>query len=174
MRRNIFVIIIVVLTYFLQAIYLAFFPGAFATPNFLLVAACSMGFLMGKRAGIWAGFLGGLLYDLSYGSIFGLTALIFMYFGYLNGYLYKMFFEEDIRVIMISACGADFIYNLILFFIGFVTQKGNSFGACLTNIMLPEAFATLLASIPMYLIFRWFARKVQAAQLEEEQSPWLK
>ena len=65
--------------------------------------------------------------------------------------------------------------NDVLLFIAEKAAVGAAgFGTCLINMILPEVFATILAVIPLFLIYRWLARKVQATQLEEEESPWLR
>jgi len=174
MKKNIQLILLILITYLLQSVFRAVMPDSFVTPNLLLIISCSMGFLLGTRTGMWTGFISGLFYDLMFGSVFGLTALVFMYAGFLNGKLYRLFFEDDIRVPIISTGIFDFIYNIFLFIAEYVMDHGIRFGQCLKTIILPEAFATILASIPLYLIYRWLTRKMQAAQLEEEQSPWLR
>ena len=174
MRKNILIGCLIFLTFVFQTFFDAMIPDSFVTPDFLLVTSCSLGFLMGKRAGMWTGFLSGLLLDLIYSGPFGLTALIFMFAGFFNGFLYKLFFEDDIRIPMISTGIADFLYQTVLFIAEKAAVGAAGFGTCLINMILPEVFATILAVIPLFLIYRWLARKVQATQLEEEESPWLR
>lgn len=174
MKRNIQLILLVLITWLLQTLFGAFVPNSYVTPNMLLILSCSMGFLLGTRTGMWTGFLAGIFYDLMFGNIFGLTALVFMYAGVLNGKLYRLFFEDDIRVPVLSAGLFDFIYNIVLFITEYIPDHSVRFGQCLKTIILPDVFATILAAIPLYLIYRWLSRRMLADQLEEEQSPWLR
>ena len=174
MRKNIIIFLIIVATFLLQTSFQMILPRAAAVPNLLLVLTASMGFMRGKKSGMWTGFVSGLIIDLLYGSYFGLTALLYMYIGYANGFLYKVFFDEDVRVPMVTVFLSDFFYNIVMFIIKRITGGSISFGSALTGIILPEAVITMVVTILFYNLYYWLNKKIVAEELEEEQSPWLR
>ena len=40
----------------------------------------------------------GLFVDLFYGSLFGFYALIYMYIGFISGYAFRSFYDDDLKV----------------------------------------------------------------------------
>lgn len=97
-----------------------------------------------------------------------------MYIGYLNGLLYQVFFDEDIKVPMILTAVSDFGYNLVFYVIQFAFRMRFDFSAYLVHTILPEMVFTVLLSIPLYRIFFLINRKLVRYELEGQQSPWLK
>lgn len=174
MKKNFYLLLIIIATFLLQSTFGSLLPDSFTKPNMLLILTVSMGFMRGKKSGLRVGFICGILVDLLYGEIFGLTALLYMYIGYVNGFLFKRFFEEDIRVPMISVGICDFLYNLGVFAAGFVVRNRLKLGSYMMNTILPEMVCSILFAIPLYGIYYWLNRRITAVELEEEQSPWLR
>ena len=174
MRKNLAIFLIIIVTFLLQTSFQMILPDAVAVPNLLLILTVSMGFMRGKKSGMWTGFVTGLIIDLFFGSYFGLTALLFMYIGYVNGFLYKIVFDDDARVPMITVFISDFIYNSVLFAVNRLTGGHISIGSALTGIILPEAVITMVVTIVFYNVYFWLNKKITAMELEEEQSQWLR
>ena len=128
----------------------------------------------GKRTGLWVGFLCGLSIDLFYSNLFGFYALVYMYIGYLNGLLYKVFFDEDIKVPMILVAVSDLGYNLLFYVIQFAFRMRFDFGAYFQHTILPEMVYTVLLTIIFYRIYFFINKKLVADELEGQQSPWLR
>ncbi len=174
MRKNLLILVLIIVTFLLQSTLRVIIPGQYALPNLLMILTCSFGLMRGQRAGMLTGFLAGLLYDLFSGSLFGLTALCLLYAGYVNGLLYKVFFDTDIRIPMAAAGISDLAYNLILFFVWAAMHRHIGFGVFLTGTILPEVIATILCTIPLYPVYRLINKRIAAYEAEAEQSPWLR
>jgi rod shape-determining protein MreD len=174
MKRGIIFFLIIFGTFVLQTVLGNLLPDNVATPNLVLILTVSMGFMRGKKSGMWTGLVCGMFVDLFFGNVFGVTALLLMYVGYLNGRMYKMFFDNDIRVPMMAVAVSDFVYNLIFFVVNFAIHHRLKIGAYLTGTILPEVVSSVIFTIGFYWIYYWLNKKIVAGELEEEQSPWLR
>lgn len=174
MRRKIITIILILVTFLLQSTLFPALPISYVTPNLLLILTVSFGFMHGKRTGLWVGFFCGLCIDLFYSNLFGFYSLVYMYVGYLNGLLYKMFFDEDIKVPMILVAVSDLGYNLIFYLIQFVFRMRFDFWIYFQHVILPEVVYTVLLTIIFYRIYFIINKKLAADELEGQQSPWLR
>ncbi|MGI6057369.1 MAG: rod shape-determining protein MreD [Bilifractor sp.] len=174
MKKNICIFLIIIVTFLVQSSMSLVLPSVLPVPNLALILTCSMGFMRGKKSGMWTGFLFGLILDLFCGRIFGLTALILLYIGYFNGFLFKVFFDEDIRVPLVAVGISDIVYGLACYLVRFVKGTSLTLGSSMIHTILPEAVCTVLFTIPLYFLYHWLNRKITANELEEEQSPWLR
>ncbi len=173
MRRQIITAVLIILTFVIQTSLLPMFslPGV---PNLLLILTVSMGFMRGRQAGILTGFFSGLLLDIFFTNLFGFSALVFMYAGFLTGGLYNVFFDEDIKLPMLFAGTADLAYHLLFFLADFALHRRLDFQVYLRSVILPEMIATVIFTILFYRIYYVVNRRLAAYELEEEQSPWLR
>ena len=69
-----------------------------------------MGLMRGRKVGLWTGFFSGILIDLFYGSVFGFYALIYMYVGFISGYAFRSFYDDDLKVPIFLVAGTDLLY----------------------------------------------------------------
>ena len=112
-----FLFIIITLCFLLQTTLFKTLSFANISPNLLIIAVSSFGFMRGKKEGLWVGFFCGLLIDIFCGNYIGLYALIYMYIGFINGLFQKRFYPDDIKASYASdrmAC--DLFYNLVVYF----------------------------------------------------------
>lgn len=105
MRRKLILAVLILLAFVLQGTVFQTLSIASIVPNLLLILTVSFGFMRGKKEGMFVGFFCGLLIDIFYGSMIGFYALIYMYIGFCNGFLYKIFFDEDVKVPMVLVAG---------------------------------------------------------------------
>ena len=92
MKKTIASGIFIFCLFLLQSTLFALFSVGGIRPNLLIIATASLGFLGGKRTGIYAGFFSGLLIDVGFRSVYGINALIYMYIGFTCGSLKKVLF----------------------------------------------------------------------------------
>ena len=102
-----------------------------------------MGLMRGRKSGLWTGFFCGLLVDLFYGSVFGFYALIYMYVGFLSGYAFRIYYDDDIKVPMLLTAIMDFLYNLAVYALQFLLRGRLGLGVYFTRIIVPEIFYTV-------------------------------
>ena len=174
MRKNLTILLTILATYFVQSTLNAVLPAYYTMPDMLLILTCSFGLMRGKRAGMLTGFFSGLLFDLFHGTVFGLTALCLLYVGYVSGFLCKVFFDNDIRIPLVTVGVCEFAYQLVLLAAALFARRHISFGVYLTGTILPAVIAAMVCCIPLYYIYRLIHRSIAVYEEEAEQSPWLR
>lgn len=122
MRRKLILAVLILLAFVLQGTVFQTLSIASIVPNLLLILTVSFGFMRGKKEGMFVGFFCGLLIDIFYGSMIGFYALIYMYIGFGNGFLYKIFFDEDVKVPMVLVAGSDIAYGVLVYGLQFMLR----------------------------------------------------
>lgn len=173
MRRRIVMILLILGCFLVQSTIWSIFPLTSFKPNLLLVLTVSFAFVHGKKSGIFIGFISGILIDLFYGTIIGFTALIYMYIGYAVGSLYKVFFDDDVRIPMIITAAADAAYSLIFYLIRFALGHRLDFPAYFRHIIMPEVISTVIFMLIFFRLFYFINKKLLEHETEEKESPWL-
>lgn len=173
MKRRIILFVLILVCFLLQTAVWNLLPLGNVKPNLLLVLTVSFGLMCGKKTGMWMGFLSGILTDLFYGSLFGFTALIYMYIGYIVGKFYMVFYDEEIKIPMLMAAVSDFVYNIIFYVVQFAFRQRFDFGDYMVHIILPEILYTILCMLILYKLFYALNRRLTANELEDRDSPWL-
>ena len=164
MRRRIVLFIIIALCFVLQTTLFKSLSFANISPNLLIIAVSSFGFMRGKKEGMWIGFFTGLLLDVFTGSILGFYALLYMYVGYLNGFFRKLFYPEDIKLPMLLIAFSDFGCNLLIYFFLFFFRGKFQFVYFLFHIIIPELVYTMLVTIFLYFIILKINQKLEAIE----------
>ncbi len=152
MKRKVVVTVIIMICFLLQTTVFKALSFASISPNLLIVAVSSFGFMRGKKEGLFIGFFSGLLIDLFFGDVLGFYALLYMYVGYVNGFFRSIFFPEDIKLPMLLISGSDLACNLCIYFFRFLFRKQFDFGYYFLHLMVPELVYTLLVTIVLYMV----------------------
>ena len=174
MKKNLIMALMIIGTFLLQSTVRALVPAQYTIPDMMIILTCSMGLMRGKESGMMTGFFSGLLYDLFYGSVVGVTALCFMYIGFACGHLYKVFFDEDIRVPMAVVGLSEFVYRLIIFTVEFIVSRRYQLGPYMKGSILPAVISSIICSIFLYMLYRLINKKITEYETEARQSPWLR
>lgn len=174
MKYKLILLLMVLGTFLLQTTIMQSFSSLLVRPELMLILVVSFGFMRGKKSGMLTGFFAGLLMDLFYGEFFGLTALLYMYIGFLNGFGYKVFFDEDVKAPMLLTAVSCFGYRMALGLIRFLLGDTFSFGLFVRSEVLPITISTVLCSLFFYKLYYIINKKLVANELEEQQSPWLR
>ena len=119
MKKAIFAGICILCCFLLQTTLFTLLSIGGIKPNLLIIVTASLGFLCGKRTGIYTGFFCGLLIDVVFRSVYGTNALIYMYVGYGCGMLKKVLFPKDIKLPMLFIAVSDLVYNILYYFLYF-------------------------------------------------------
>ena len=143
------------------------------SPNLLLILTVSFGFMRGKQEGLFVGFFCGLLIDIFYGyeNVVGFYALLYMYIGFFNGFLYKVLYDEDIKVPMLLVGVSDLAYGLVVYGIQFLLRGRLDVFVYLYRIIIPEMVYTVLITVIFYRILFWLNRKLTETEWEGPRLP---
>ncbi len=125
------------------------------SPNILLVVVVTLGLAQGPRAGMFAGFAGGLLFDLVGTAPIGPGALVFCLAAYLAGSLKENTFAEGwsvpLVVLFLASVVAETAYGIALAFLG---EGAMGFLAFLT-VVVPGALYNVATAV---VVYPWLAR----------------
>ncbi len=150
MIRVIVLGILIIISFLLQTSVFNLIPLAGVVPNVLLVLTMSFGMMRGRREGMLVGFFGGLLIDIFYGFAIGPYALIYMYFGYLNGLFHRFYYVENVLLPLVMIAANEWLYGTIVYVIFFLMRNRLQYGFYLQNIIVPEMIYTMLVTLVLY------------------------
>lgn len=150
MRRKLILAVLILLAFILQGTFFQALSIASIVPNLLLILTVSFGFMRGKKEGLFVGFFCGILIDIFYGNMIGFYALLYMYIGFLNGFLYKIFFDEDVKVPMVLVSVSDIFYGIVVYGLRFLLRGRLDFFSYLRHIIIPEMVYTVLITAIVY------------------------
>ena len=146
-------ILLILLAFTVQNCVFPLLPFLAATPNLLLILTFSFGFIHGRNAGMFYGFLSGLLLDLFYSGPFGFYTLIYVYIGYFNGIFTKYYYEDYINLPLLMSLVNELIYNLYIYIFRFLIRSRLDFLYYAREIIIPELIFTVVTTL---LIYRFF------------------
>ena len=143
MRRKIVLAITIIVCFLLQCTVFKALAIASISPNLLIVVVASFGFMRGKKEGLFVGFFSGLLLDVMFGSVIGFYALIYMYIGFISGYAFRSFYDDDLKVPLFLVAGTDLLYNLAVYGLQFLLRGRLGFWTYIYRIIIPEIVYTV-------------------------------
>ena len=156
--------------YLLQSTLFSMFSIGGIRPNLLIIATASLGFLGGKRTGIYAGFFSGLLIDIGFSSVYGLNMLLYMYIGFLCGTFKKVLFPKDIKFPLLFIAGSDLIYNIVFYFFRFFFRGRFNITFYFFDIILPEVVYTTIMACIIYPVIHFVMKRIETPENKGEQT----
>ncbi len=164
MKRFLFSVLLIILSFVLQTTLFQALSFGGIVPNLLIVLTSSYGFMRGKKAGLLTGFFSGLLYDIFFGSVLGLNALIYMYIGYINGLFHHIFYPDDIKLPLISIFVSDLLYGITYYLLLFLLRGRFHFSYYFVHIIIPETVYTILITLLFYPLILWINNKLEQSE----------
>lgn len=162
MLRKFVLFLIIGISFLLQSTVFQAISFAGIVPNLMLIVVSSVGLLRGKKEGLFVGFFCGLLIDIFFGFYLGIYALMYMYVGYVNGFLQKRIFPDDIKLPMFMIAVGDVACNLLVYFFMFFLRGRFHFFYYLGSVILPEFVYTMVVTIFYYLILLKINQRLEA------------
>ena len=123
-------------------------------PNLLLILVFSFGFIRGSLEGMLIGFFCGLLNDVFFGSVIGLSAMLYAVLGYGMGLLGSLYYTDFVNMPLILCLVSTLLYHLGTYVFAFLLAGQKGFGAYLTRLALPELLYTGLMTLILYPLLR--------------------
>lgn len=162
------------LTFLLQTTLFPAIPFTSIIPNLLLILTVSIGFMRGKKSGLFTGFFAGLMIDIFYGNLFGFYAFVYMYIGYFNGMLYNIYYDDDVKVPMVLVAVSDFVYGLLIYGTQFLLRGRTDLWYYIWHIIIPEVVYTTLMTLILYRVYYRIDGLTAGSEREGQRLPWLK
>ena len=154
MRRYIYLLLLNIICFVLQATVFRHLPLGGVTPNILIMITAASGLMYGRKLGMYSGVIGGLLIDAMFNSVIGLTILIYAFIGYVNGMLNKLYFKDKLYIPAITIVLSDLAYGILYYICRFMLRGRMDFPYYLMHVMMPEAVYTLIIGLLIYLVMR--------------------
>lgn len=124
MKRKVAEIILILLFYLIQVTFGNAIGIGGITPNLLIILPVLFGFFKGRNEGMLVGFLSGVMYDLFFSSLFGFSALVFVYIGYFSGIFYKEYEKVEVLIPLAMIMASDFVFEFFIIYRQFlITQQ---------------------------------------------------
>ena len=174
MKRKLIIVLLIWICFLLQSTLLSGGRIISSSPNLLLIITVSMGFIRGKKEGIFTGFFCGIIMDLYYGQILGPYALLYMYIGFGAGMLYNIYYEDDIRMPVLITFGADIFYGIVMYIAGFLLRGDTEFGIYIIRVILPEAIYTAILTLILYKLIYFINKSLSKDEIKNRRTKWLK
>ena len=143
-------IILILLTFVLQTTLMQTFAIASVSPNLPIILTVSFALMRGKREGMFVGAFFGILMDIFYGPVLGFHMLLFTYVGYFNGFCYRIFYDDDIKMPVLLIAFSDLVYDLVVYLFQFFFRGRISLFFYLRRIIIPEVIYTALITLVVY------------------------
>ena len=102
--------------------------------------------------------------DLLFGDTMGFHAIIYMYIGYLNGFCYHIFYDDDIKMPVVLTAASDLVYGIIVYGFQFLLRGRVDFFFYLRRIIMPEVIYTIVLTFLCYRILLFINRKLEKSE----------
>lgn len=136
--------------FLLQNTVLINFDIAGIVPDLIVILVVSVGYQKGRLHGMVIGLFGGLILDLTFGSLIGVYALVYMFIGYGVGMLSHYYIKYDTFLPLALIAVSEFIYTLYGYLVNMLTAGRFELLYYMRRIMFPSVFYTLIVGVFLY------------------------
>ena len=157
MKRKVAEIILILLFYLIQVTFGNAIGIGGITPNLLIILPVLFGFFKGRNEGMLVGFLSGVMYDLFFSSLFGFSALVFVYIGYFSGIFYKEYEKVEVLIPLAMIMASDFVFEFLSYIGNFLLHNRLNVDFFLRRFIMPEVVYTLVVALVLYYQAVWIA-----------------
>ena len=135
MRRYITIFVLLIINFLLQTTVFRYIEIAHMVPNLILVVTVAAGLLYGRKCGIFAGVISGLLTD-------------------------ALYFEEDLTVPIVAIAGSDVIYGVLYYACNFMLRGRLNILFYVKSVILPEMIYTVILGAVLFRIIHKLDAKI--------------
>ena len=143
MKRKVAEIILILLFYLIQVTFGNAIGIGGITPNLLIILPVLFGFFKGRNEGM-------LVYDLFFSSLFGFSALVFVYIGYFSGIFYKEYEKVEVLIPLAMIMASDFVFEFLSYIGNFLLHNRLNVDFFLRRFIMPEVVYTLVVALVLY------------------------
>lgn len=133
-------------------------------PNITVLIIVSYAILRGDFEGAAVGFFAGLMQDIFFGDIIGVSALLGFLLGYVCGKPFKDFFHENDLPPLILAVPGVLAYEFCYYFFTYLFRGETNLIYYFNRIILPGSVYTLAFTIPIYRYIYFINSKLEARE----------
>ncbi len=144
--------LIVVVNFLLQTTIFQYFRIAGILPNTALIIVVVVSILSGRKKGITAGVLAGILQDLFFSRAIGVNTGIYVLIGYIIGGLEKKLFKDNNLTPLFLINFSTVFYHLVYLIIMYFFKIPINFWSIFRRIIIIEAIYNALIGI---IVYKW-------------------
>lgn len=160
MKRYLSMFVMIIVCFLLQTTIFPHLQLLHTMPNLLVVLSATSGFMYGRKFGMFTGFFCGLLSDCIYGNVIGISIIIFVAIGYINGMANKLYFKDDLSIPITAIALSDLMYGILYFVCFFLLRGRFTVFQYFAGVMVPEAVYTVVLGIVIYKLIYWLEEKL--------------
>lgn len=153
MRKWLFAIM-VVLAFYLDNMLFNVLNLYGIRPDVTLALVVSLGVLTGSAPAAVTGLIMGLLADILFNKIVGLSAICYMLAGFAAGLFYRKFFADNIIIPTVTALVSFFIKEHIFLAASFISGGRPAYFLALATYILPSLLLTGGVCLVMHLFLK--------------------
>ena len=154
-------VLFLIISFLLQSTLFSQFALVGTVPNLILISVSTIGFILGKKYGMIAGFVTGLFVDIFFGSIIGLYAMLYMYVGFTNGLFKRILYTHDIKLPLLLIVASDFIYGNLCYILMFLLKGDFRYTYYLTSVIFPEVVYTTVIAFLYFPLMQFVFTKIE-------------
>ena len=98
---------------------------------------------------------------------------IYMYVGFISGYTYRIYYDNDLKVPILLTAAMDFFYNLAVYGFQFLLRGRMNLFIYLYRIIIPEIVYTVFLTVIVYRIFYYINHHFMTPVRKESESIWV-
>ena len=168
MIRAIVMSLAVLVNFVLQSTVFQYITILGVKPNTALILICCYAVVRGDVEGAIMGFFAGLLQDVYYGSVIGVSALLYMLIGYFCGKPLRDFYRDNYFLVMLLVAVSALFYQFAYYFAFFLFRGRVDVVYYFRTVMLPGAVYTVVLSMPVYGLVYVLNRRLERRSSGEE------
>ena len=153
MKKNLIVILLILegfVIYFLQVNIFSNVTIAGVSPNLFVIYVLCVGLFANSFLGISFGVILGLLLDLAYGRVIGISGILLCIIGFLGSYFDKNFSKDNKITIIFMVAGCTLLYEFGYYFINAFLLGYSPMIIAFVKKVLIEILYNVLLSIVFY------------------------
>ena len=143
-----------IITYFLQVNIFSSLTIGGVKPNLFIIYFLFIGLFGNQLIGTLFGIIFGIFLDSVYGSVIGVSAVMFCIIGFLGSYFDRNFSKENKITIILMIIGATFIFETGKYFLSSIILEYDREFLKFIKIVLIEILYNILLTIILYPIIQ--------------------
>lgn len=143
---------IIIINFILQSTVFQHFRIGGILPNTALIIVVSISMLSGRKKGITAGIVTGIMQDIFFSKAIGINILIYTFLGYLIGGVEGRLFKDNYITPLILISLSTFFYHSIYYILMHFLRHSVDYLSVLRTTIFTETIYNSIVGIIMYRI----------------------
>lgn len=153
MRKWLFILVLAV-AFYLDTTFFNLVNLYGIRPDVMLAVVVSLGFLLGSAPAAAVGFGLGLLADIFFNKIVGLTALTYMLTGVAAGFFYRKYYADNLIIPTVTAAVAAFVKTHVFLLAVAIAGARPGYFLTLAAYIIPVSLVTAGAEALIHLLLK--------------------